>query len=106
GLSLMAVMRITKELTEFGLIEEGAKKARPEPGRPPTELTINPAGAYVLGFEVHAFQQSMALMDLSRRVIRSRVLQLSAPTDGPRSIAEFAQQAKREIRAARIDPLR
>src|SRR5258708_39935839 len=67
GLSLMAVMRITKELTEVGLIAEGAKKARPEPGRPPTELAINPSGAYVLGFEVHAFQQSMALLDLSRR---------------------------------------
>lgn len=106
NLSLMAVTRIVRELAEAGLVLEGARNARAEPGRRPARLALNPTGAYVLGFEAHAYQQSVVLMDLSGRVVRRKILKLSSPTDGPRSLAEFADQARREIRAARIDPLR
>jgi len=106
GLSLTAITRLTNELIEAGLVEEGEKYAAIKPGRPSTELNIDASGAYVLGIELHAFQQSVVLMDLSRRIVRRKILQLSRPDDGPGSISEVAQQAKREIRAAKIDPLR
>lgn len=106
GLSLMAVTRITRELADVGLVVEGGKNVRSEPGRRPTELAIDPSGAYVLGFEVHAFRQSLVLMDLSRRVTARKLLHLSSPTNGPVSLSEFTDQAKSVIRSAGIDPQR
>jgi predicted NBD/HSP70 family sugar kinase len=102
GLSAMAVTRIVRELIEAGLVEEADAKVRPEPGRRPVELAINPTGAYVLGFELHAYQVSVVVMDLARQVVRRRSIELTAPTDGPQSLAEMAATAKREIRASGI----
>jgi predicted NBD/HSP70 family sugar kinase len=76
---------------------------RPEPGRRPAELTINPTGAYVLGFELHAYQVSFVLMDLARRVVRRRPIDFTAPTDGAQSLAEMAAAAQCEIRASGIN---
>jgi predicted NBD/HSP70 family sugar kinase len=105
-LSAMAVTRIVRELAEAGLVEELDGKVRAEPGRRPVELAIDPAGAYVLGFELHAYQRSVAIMDLARRVIRRRAIELTAPADGAASLAEMAAAARHEIRASGIDPQR
>jgi hypothetical protein len=68
GLSFMAVSQIVRELADAGLVREGARDARSEPGPPATSVVIEPSGAYVLGFKLHALDQSMALMDLTRRL--------------------------------------
>src|ERR1700744_534468 len=70
GLSLMSVTRIVRELMSIGVGGEGSRTLRIDPGRPARKLSINPGAAYVLGFEMHAFQQSMALMNLSGEVVR------------------------------------
>lgn len=48
----------------------------------------------------------LLLMDLSRRVVRSKILTFSRPDDGPRSLAELVRQGKGVIRASGIDPRR
>jgi len=102
-LSLMATTRITNELIEMGFIQEGAPSARSEPGRPPASLAINPSGAYVLGLKLHAFDQSMVLMDLAGRSMRRFALNFSAPTNGAHSLSELADQAITAIGSAEID---
>jgi predicted NBD/HSP70 family sugar kinase len=106
GLSLMSVTRIVRELKGVGLVREGPLARRSEPGRPARELSINPSAAYVLGFELHAFRQSMGVMDRLGRVVREVAFTLSAPTDGPLSLREIAEQTRAEIRAANIQTLR
>jgi len=106
GLSLMSVTRIVRELMDVGLVQEGSLTPRSEPGRPARELSVNPSAAFVLGFEMHAFRQSMALMDLSGRIVRTTDFALSMATDGPFSLREIAKQAKADIRATGIDPRR
>src|SRR5579872_4372049 len=66
GLSAMAITRIVRELANAGLLAEADHRVRAEPGRRPTELVIEPGGAYVLGFEIHAYQCSVVLLDLAR----------------------------------------
>lgn len=105
-LSAMGVTRIVRDLVDAGLVRETEPSAAAEPGRPSAGLAIDPAGAFVLGFEINAFVQSIALMDLSRRVVRRSAVRLSDPADGARSLAEFADRAISEIRSAGIDPRR
>lgn len=105
-LSAMAITRIVRELAEAGLVEEADHRVRAEPGRRPAELAIDPGGAYVLGFELHAYQRSAVITDLARRVVRRRTIEFTAPTDGARSLAELADAARREIRLSGIDPAR
>lgn len=105
-LSAMAVTRIVRELADAGLVEEADRKVRSEPGRRPAELAVDPAGAYVLGFELHAYQRSVVILDLARRVVRRRPIEFTAPTDGVSSLANMATAARREIRALSIDPAR
>lgn len=106
GLSAMGVTRVVRELVEAGLVKETEPSAGSEPGRPPAGLAIDPAGAFVLGFEIHAFAQSIVLMDLSRQIARRSAVHLSDPANGARSLSEFAEQAISEIRSAGIDPHR
>jgi predicted NBD/HSP70 family sugar kinase len=106
-LSLMAVMRIAQELVEVGLVCERAPALRSDlPGRPPAELALNPSGAYVLGFTFHAFEQSLALMDLTGRVLSRVPIHLSDIGQDKPSLKEAADQARSQIRALRIDPAR
>lgn len=106
GLSAMGITRIVRELIDAGLVKETEPSAGSEPGRPPAGLAVDPAGTFVLGFEIHAFQQSIVLMDLNRQIARRSAVHLSDPTNGVRSLSEFADRAISEIQSAAIDPLR
>src|SRR6185437_6065009 len=90
GLSAMAVTRIVRELADAGLVHEAEPKPRPEPGRRPAELAIDPAGAYLLGFELHAYQCSVALVDLAGSLVRRELVVLSKPADSKRCLIEMA----------------
>jgi len=106
GLSAMAITRIVRELSDVGLVAEADHKVRAEPGRRPTELVIEPAGAYVLGFELHAYRCSVVLLDLARRPVARRPIALTSPLDADVSLAEMARAAKALIKTAHASPAR
>lgn len=108
GLSLMAVVRIVKELHEVGLIDEGeGRMIRSEsPGRPAAELRVNSRGGYVLGFVINALEQSVTLSDLCGRQVACDALKHVTALDGEGTVLEFIECARRQMRAAGVDPLR
>jgi predicted NBD/HSP70 family sugar kinase len=107
GLSLMGVMRVVQDLIEAGLVKEGGRTQRPDlPGRRPAELALSPSGGYLLGFGIHAYEQSCAIIDLTGRVLRSATILLRDSRDARGSLAEAADQATTQIRALGIDPAR
>jgi predicted NBD/HSP70 family sugar kinase len=95
-----------RELAEAGLVEEMDRRVRSEPGRRPAELAIDPGGAYVIGFELHAYQRSVVIIDLARRVVARQAIEFAAPSDGPKCLLQMAEAAGRTVTAAGIDPLR
>jgi N-acetylglucosamine repressor len=104
GLSLMAVTRITRELIEVGLIEEGEQTIRPDlSGRRPTELKINPAGAFVIGLGVYAYEQSAVLMDLAGRIVRRCALEPRPSRQNSECLADWAQIIKTKLLRKDID---
>jgi predicted NBD/HSP70 family sugar kinase len=107
GLSLMAVTRITRELIDVGLIDEGIPKTRPDlSGRPPSELTINPSGAYTLGLGIYAYEQSAVLVDLTGKVLRRCDLEPCAAGQSSDCLLIWARQIQRELIGRDVDPLR
>lgn len=77
GLTAAAISRITRELLELNLIEEGPpvpEKGRP--GRRSIELSICSSGSYVVGIGAGAFEQSVQLATLKGDAIAHRSLEL------------------------------
>jgi predicted NBD/HSP70 family sugar kinase len=106
-LSLMAVTRITRELIDVGLIEEGPRTVRPDlSGRRPAELALNPSGAFVLGLGLYAYEQSAVLMDLSGRILRRSNLETCRGQTSAESLLTWAAQIQQELLGKNIDPLR
>lgn len=64
GLSYQAVSNITDGLLEGGLLSEVRKRSGRR-GRPPVELSINPDGAFSLGFFFDQRTLRGALVDLA-----------------------------------------
>ena len=107
GLSLMAVTRIAHELAEVGLLTRDEPTGRADhPGRPAANLTIRAEGAFVVGVELHAYAQSLAIMDLAQQVVHREAIDLDRPEDGAASIQQVARQIVGMVKRSGIDPLR
>lgn len=65
GLTGTAITRITRELIDAGLVEEGSQLPRlGVPGRKETELSISGAVAHVIGISLHVDSRSIVLADV------------------------------------------
>lgn len=70
GLAAPSVTRIVQELDELGLVIKGqASTARGGPGRRRTDIKVDPAGAYVLGFVLNASGKSVALAGADGHIV-------------------------------------
>ncbi len=73
GLTGTGISRITRELIEAGVVEEGSQLPRHgTPGRPETELAISGAVAHVIGISLHVDSRSIVLADVLG-VVKDRV---------------------------------
>ena len=84
GLTAAAISRITRELLELNLIEEGPpvpEKGRP--GRRSIELSICSSGSYVIGIGAGAFEQSVQIATLRGDAIAHRSLELIGLDEKP-----------------------
>ncbi len=84
GLTNTGVSRITRELIEVGLVEEGSQlPRRGVPGRKETELSISGAVAHLIGISLHVDSQQIVLANALGE-IKDRVnldLSFSEPPD-------------------------
>ena len=62
GLTNSGVSRITRELIEVGLVEEGSQLSRRSvPGRKETELSISGTVAHIIGISLHVDSRQIVL---------------------------------------------
>lgn len=89
-----AVSRITRELINHGLLlEGGASPTAGKPGRPSTDLAINPDGAYVLGFDIGANGQWVTLADACGNAVARRRLAFPTEREPERFLERIAGEA-------------
>lgn len=76
-LATPTVYRLTGELLRLGLVREGALR-RGGLGKPPLELSVNPEGAYSIGFNFDRDRLVGVLTDLTGTVLERRQFDLAA----------------------------
>lgn len=103
GLTSGAVSRITAELIEAGILEEGeAPPSKGKVGPRFIALDVASGGGYLLGLGLEASSQEIAIANLRGAIVARRCLQLRQ-LDDPRSVArEIAQEASKFIADERV----
>lgn len=74
GLTQATVSRITRELIDAGLIEEGETFRDRRPGRRFVGLRIKPTGCFIAGISINVFRQDVVVADLTNAPLASRRL--------------------------------
>ena len=85
GLTQATVSRITRELIDAGLIEEGDAIADRRPGRRFVGLRVRPTGCFIAGVSINVFRQDVVVADLTNAPIASRRLRFE-PLDDAQSV--------------------
>ena len=81
GLTQATVSRITRELIDSGLIEEGETIADRRPGRRFVGLRVKPGGCFIAGVSINVFRQDVVVADLANAPIASRRLRFESLDD-------------------------
>ncbi len=81
GLTQATVSRITRELIDAGLIEEGETIAGRRPGRRFVGLRAKPTGCFIAGVSINVFRQDVVVADLTNAPIASRRLRFESLDD-------------------------
>jgi predicted NBD/HSP70 family sugar kinase len=72
GLTAATVSRISRELIDAGIIEEGEAEEDPSRrGRRFVGLKVRPKGCFVAGISINAFRQDVVLADMTNAVLAS-----------------------------------
>ena len=90
GLTQATVSRITRELIDAGLIEEGEAIADRRPGRRFVGLRVKPTGCFIAGVSINVFRQDVVVADLTNAPIASRRLRFEALDDARSVLGETA----------------
>jgi predicted NBD/HSP70 family sugar kinase len=77
GLTAASVSRISRDLIESGVIEEGEYETDDNrPGRRFIGLKVKPSGCFVVGIAINAFQQDVVVADLTNAALFSRKVKI------------------------------
>ena len=79
SLSLQAVSNIMGSLVDEGLVLQGERRSTVR-GQPPIDFTLNPNGAYALGFSIDKDHLLGVLINFAGEIIRERHLELESST--------------------------
>lgn len=104
GLTGAAVSRITRELIDAGLVQEGEPiTASGRVGRREYNLSINPKGAYVLGMSIAANRRNISLADAAGTILLA-VDCNDVPVDDPTAFLQIiAERANHLVACADFD---
>lgn len=104
GLTSAAVSRITRELVEVGLLEEGSTYGlKGRPGRRFVEIKLRGSGAYVLGIGTGANEQAVTLANSRGEAIASRQVELIGFESASVALGHLVSAAEDLINASGID---
>lgn len=107
GLTPASISRITRDLIDIGLIEEGEAFAdKPRVGRKFVDLRIRPDGCHVSAIAINAFRQDVVVADFTNRIIAHRRIHLSDLGDAEAVIDTCASTLARLIDEASIERCR
>ena len=82
--------RITRELIDAGLIEEGEAIADRRPGRRFVGLRVKPTGCFIAGVSINVFRQDVVVADLTNAPIASRRLRFESLDDAQSALGRTA----------------
>lgn len=106
GLTGAAVSRITRELLDLGLLEEGDSSGEQgRPGRRSVDLALAGDGAYVVGIGVGAFEQWARIANLRGEVVAERRLAFVAGTP-EETVAHIAHEVDEMVDEAGLQRTR
>ncbi len=100
GLSKQATSDLVDELIDHGFVQE-TKSAERRVGKPPTPLSINPEGAYSLGFHVDVGHMSAIAVNLAGDVLYREDRPLD-DLEPEKAAHELMRSAKRMLKAASV----
>ena len=104
GLTSAAVSRITRELVEVGLLEEGSTYGfKGRPGRRFVEIKLRGAGAYVLGIGTGANEQAVTLANSRGETIARREVELIGFESANVALGHLVNAAEDLIDSSGID---
>ncbi len=104
GLTPASVSRISRELLDAGLIEEGEEVAlKNHRGRRFVGLRMKPSGCYVAGFALNAFRQDIVVADLTNTPLACHKIHFTDLSVPETVLAESAEQLNALIEETGID---
>ena len=103
GLTPATVSRITRQLIELGIVEEGDAIDAPRPGRRFVSLKVRPSGCFVGGISINAFRQDVALTDLSGAVVATRRVTCTDLSDAGQTLVQCAEAFNRMVDETGVD---
>ncbi|MCG8548369.1 MAG: ROK family transcriptional regulator [Alphaproteobacteria bacterium] len=104
GLTSAAVSRITRELVEVGLLEEGSTYGlKGRPGRRFVEIKLRGSGAYVLGIGTGANEQAVTLANSRGETIARREVELIGFESATVALGHLVNAAEDLIDSSGID---
>lgn len=103
GLTGTAITRISRELIDLGLLEEGEKETRDGiPGRRRTALTLSSGGPYVIGLGFQTADRSLVLANLRGEILSEVRVPPSAAHDFPGYMDRLSMQVDQLVAEAGV----
>ena len=104
GLTPASVSRITRDLIDVGLVEEGDRfDSDGRVGRKFVGLRVKPNGCYVCGIAINAFRQDIVVADLTNQVIASEQLKFDDLGNANQVIERCARSLDQLIQSTGIN---
>jgi len=104
GLTAASVSRITRNLIESGLVEEGEHYSdSPRRGRKSIRLRIRPDGGFIASIAINVFCQDIVIADLANGELAHKRLRFSDLTNACGVIKECAQALQKLIEESGIN---
>lgn len=104
GLTVATVSRISRELIDFGIVEEGEAEEDPNRrGRRFVGLKVRPKGCFVAGISINAFRQDVVLADMANAIIASRRIHIEDLSNPEEAISKSVVELNQLIDKSDID---
>lgn len=104
GLSAQTISNIVHRLSDLGLVAEAGRRPPENGGKPRIKLSVIPDAGYALGVQIDRDETSLALVDLTGRVV-ARVRRQTPKERGPEgTIRQVVHAVERLAGEARLPP--
>jgi len=104
GLTAATVSRISRELIDSGIVEEGEAEEDPSRrGRRFVGLKVRPKGCFVAGISINAFRQDVVLADMTNAIIASKRIHIKDLSNPEKVLTESVNELNQLIEKSDIN---